>query len=67
MTTRHVDIADAAEQFADLIDAAARGTDIVIEQNGRAIVRMRSALGEEPGHVTKNPDNGVDLGPPRDR
>ena len=62
MSERHIDVNEAREQF----DEAARGTDIVVEQNGRPIVRMRSALQEEPAHITKDPDRGVDIGPARD-
>lgn len=67
MTERHVDFNDAKEQFEPLIDEAARGTDIVVEQNGRPIVRIRSALRETPAHVTKDPEKGIDIGPARDR
>jgi prevent-host-death family protein len=63
MSERHIDVNEAREQFEALIDEAARGTDIVVEQNGRAIVRMQSALQEDPGHVTKNPARGVDFEP----
>jgi prevent-host-death family protein len=64
MSERHIDFNEAREQFEALIDEAARGTDIVIEQNGRPIVRL---LQEEPAHITKDPDKGVDFGPSRDR
>ncbi|HEY5048293.1 MAG TPA: type II toxin-antitoxin system prevent-host-death family antitoxin [Rhizomicrobium sp.] len=63
MTERYVDFNEAKEQFEALLDEAARGTDIVIEQNGRPIVRLRCALHEEPAHVTKDPEKGVDFGP----
>jgi len=66
MSERHIDVNEAREQFDALMDEAARGTDIVVEQNGRPIVRMRSALQEEPAHITKDPDRGVDIGPARD-
>lgn len=61
-----MDINEARDAFDTLLDLAARGTDVVIEQNGRVIVRMRTALHEDPGHVTKDPERGIDLGPPRD-
>jgi len=67
MSERYIDVNEARVQFDALIDEAARGTDIVVEQNGRPIVRLSSALQEVPAHVTKNPDQGIDLGPPRDR
>ncbi|MGD0191087.1 MAG: type II toxin-antitoxin system prevent-host-death family antitoxin [Rhizomicrobium sp.] len=66
MSERYIDFNEAKEQFETLIDEAARGTDIVIEQNGRPIVRLRSALQEPVTHITKNPDSGIDLGPARD-
>ncbi len=67
MSERHIDVNEARGQFDALMDEAARGTEIVVEQNGRPIVRLRSALQEEPAHITKNPDQGVDIGPQRDR
>jgi prevent-host-death family protein len=66
MSERHIDFNEAKEQFEALIDEAARGTDIVVEQNGRPIVRLRSALQEPAAHITKDPGKGVDLGPVRD-
>jgi len=64
MTTKRVSLAEASSHLAELIDAAQRGDEIVIEAEGKAPVRLtlvasdqkKRVFGRHEGMMWMSPD-----------
>lgn len=64
MSIKRVSLAEANDQLAELIDAAGRGDEIVIEAEGKTPVRLtlvkaerqKRVFGQHQGMVSMSPD-----------
>lgn len=62
MTDRFVEMKDAKNAFAELVERAAQGAGVVITRDGQPIARLGPA-GSVQGHREKETRRGVTLSP----
>lgn len=62
MTDRFVELKDAKNAFAELVERAAQGANVVITRDGQPVARL-GPPGAAPDHRAKETRHGITLAP----